>query len=199
MTAGTNGPGNRPHLASLLLDLERRGDEPAVVSKYGLRTVRTPIGSLHGSPTFSRTRIARHRKRRPCRDLGANGSEWIAAFRVHLGVIPVPLMPRARRNCTQSHPGRKPEACDLAEQIHALDRGCRRSPSRLMKRCLPSLYWSLSRVFRRTTPTDCLHLGTTGEPTGGHTHRNVLVSLGPIEREIQKYLGMSASFIRLDF
>jgi long-chain acyl-CoA synthetase len=42
--------------------------------------------------------------------------------------------------------------------------------------------------------------GTTREPTGVvHTHRNVLASLGPIEREIQKYLKYERVFHPLRF
>ena len=59
-----------------------------------------------------------------------------------------------------------------------------------MRRSRVSLCWSLSRAFMRTTRCRLSSLqGPPVNPAGVvHTHRNVLASLGPIEREIQKYL-----------
>src|SRR5665213_2474537 len=86
---------NRPHLASLIMDLERLGDQPAVVGRRGLRMERTSYGEL--------ARLAgRYARELESRGIakgqraviwGASGSEWIGSFFgcILRGVVPVPL------------------------------------------------------------------------------------------------------------
>jgi long-chain acyl-CoA synthetase len=188
---------DRPHLASLLLDLERRGDEPAVVSKHGLRTVRTSCGQL--------ARLAgRYSRELESRGItkgdrvviwGANGSEWIAAFFgcVLRGVIPVPLdvagSPEFVHRVIQDVSPRL--VTGGREQIHALDRAEPQIAFEDFDAALPGepLLEPVAGLQADDTLQIVFTSGTTGEPKGVvHTHRNVLASLGPIEREIQKYL-----------
>lgn len=190
-------PPNRPHLASLLVDLERRGDEPAVVSKHGLRTVRTSyrqIARLAGR--YSRELESRGiTKGDRVVIWGANGSEWIAAFFgcILRGVIPVPLdaagSPEFVRRVIQDVSPKL--VTGSQEQIHALDRTVAQIAFEDFDATL--LGEPLLEPVASLQADDTLQIvftsGTTGEPTGVvHTHRNVLASLGPIEREIQKYL-----------
>ena len=88
-------PPDRPHLASLITDLERRGKEPAVVERRGLRMDRTSYGEL--------ARLAgRYARELESRGItkgqrvviwGASGSDWIGAFFgcILRGVVAVPL------------------------------------------------------------------------------------------------------------
>jgi long-chain acyl-CoA synthetase len=197
LTAGTKGPANRPHLASLLLDLERRGDEPAVVSKHGLRTVRTSYRQL--------ARLAgRYSRELESRGIakgdrvviwGANGSEWIAAFFgcILRGVIPVPLdvagSPEFVRRVIQDVNPKL--VTGSPAQIHALDRAVAQIAFEDFDATLATepLLDPVPGLEANDTLQIVFTSGTTGEPTGVvHTHRNVLASLGPIEREMQKYL-----------
>ena len=190
-------PPNRPHLASLLRDLERRGNEPAIVSKHGLRTVRTSYRQL--------ARLAgRYSRELESRSItkgdrvviwGLNGREWIAAFFgcILRGVIPVPLdvagSPEFVRRVIQDVSPKL--VTGSREQIQGLDRAVARIAFEDFDAALPRKPFlePVAGLQADDTLQIIFTSGTTGEPKGVvHTHRNVLASLGPIDREIQKYL-----------
>jgi len=188
---------DRPHLASLLQDLERRGDEPAVVSKHGLRTVRTSYGQL----ARLAGRISRELEWRGITKgdrvviWGANGSEWIAAFFgcILRGAIPVPLdaagSPEFVRRVIQDVSPKL--VTGSREQIHVLNGGVAQIAFEDFEATLRGepLLQPVVGLQADDTLQIVFTSGTTGEPNGVvHTHRNVLASLRPIEREMQKYL-----------
>ena len=179
-----------------------------MVSKHGLRTVRTSYGQL--------ARLAgRYSRELESRAItkgdrviiwGANGSEWIAAFFgcIVRGVIPVPLdaagSPEFVRRVVQDVSPKL--VTGSREQIHALDRAVARIAFEDFEATLPAepLLEPVAGLQADDTLQIVFTSGTTGEPTGVvHTHRNVLASLGPIEREIQKYLKYERVFHPLRF
>jgi long-chain acyl-CoA synthetase len=199
---------NRPHLASLLRDLERRGDEPAIVSKHGVRTVRTSYRQLAQLAGRYSRELESRRITKGDRIViwGANGSEWIAAFFgcVLRGVIPVPLdvagsLEFVRRVIEDVNPKL---VTGSREQIHSLDRAIAQIAFEDFDATLPvePLLEPVAGLQADDTLQIVFTSGTTGEPTGVvHTHRNVLASLGPIEREMQKYLKYERIFHPLGF
>src|SRR5882724_10580060 len=120
-------PSERPHLASLLKDFARHGEEPAVVARHGLRTVRTSYREL----ARLAGRCARELESRGITKgdrvviWGANGSEWIASFFgcILRGAVPVPLdvagSPEFVRRVIQDV--RPKLVTGSREQIHGLD------------------------------------------------------------------------------
>jgi len=126
---------------------------------------------------------------------GENSAEWIAAFFGCLlrGVIAVPL------DMAGSSEFAARVVADVAPRLVVGDRGLLDSLgewSSLLAFAdfagsLPaaSLFTVDSGVGEETPLQIIFTSGTTSEPKGVvHTHRNVLASLGPIEREMQKYL-----------
>ena len=181
----------------MVQDLERRGDDPAVVSKHGLRTVRTSYWQLAQlAGRYSRELESRGiTKGERVVIWGANGREWIAAFFgcILRGVIPVPLdmagSPEFVRRVIQDVSPKL--VTGSREQILALDSAVAQIAFEDFEATLPGepLLEPVAGLQADDTLQIVFTSGTTGEPTGVvHTHRNVLASLGPIEREIQKYL-----------
>ncbi len=187
-------PNGRANLATLVRDMERWGPQAAVVEHKGVRRYGTSYGEL---ARLSR-RFAAELERRgvgPGERVvlwGANSAEWIAAFFgcVLRGVLPVPLDAAggaefAERIVREVAPrlvvGDRELLARLAGRqglaLEDLDGALPREPGRLEAALTPD------------SPLQILFTsGTTGEPKGVvQTHRNLLASLGPIEREIAKY------------
>ena len=186
----------REHLASLIDDMRRRGRETAVVEHRGVRHLRTSyeeIAELAG-------RFAAELRRREIRAgervvlWGVSSAEWIAAFFgcVLRGVIVVPLDAAGAREFVER------VIVDTQARLLVADsellRGFGGETPRLV---LEELRTELPReptfdvdaAVTLDAPFQIVFTsGTTAEPKGiVHTHRNVLVSLEPIESEIVKY------------
>ena len=193
-------PAKRTQLATLVEDMRRWGMSPALVEHRGVRRYTTSYGAL----TALALRVAAELERRgigPGERVvlwGANSAAWIAVYFgcVLRGVLPVPL----------DAAGDPAFAASVVREVRprwiAGDRNLLR---RLGPEILSGLEYTeldrLENAFPQETaaslpitlgPDSPLQIiftsGTTGTPKGVvHTHRNLLASLRPIEREIAKY------------
>jgi len=186
----------RPHLATLVDDLRRHGSQIAIVSYRGNRRVASTYAELASLAD----RVSRELERRHIQVgdrvilWGQNGAEWIASFFgcVLRGIVIVPLDAGG--------------GGAFAERVIAETRPQLIIGDRVLLAALssptPQLFFEdfdatlLHQTSAATmelaldTPLQIVFTsGTTAEPKGiVHTHRNILASIEPIEREIQKYL-----------
>jgi long-chain acyl-CoA synthetase len=199
----------RPHLATLLDDFQRHGNEIAIVTYRGNRRI---VATYAEVASLAR-RFALELKQRGItagdRVLiwGQNSAEWVAAFFgcVLRGVMAVPLDAAgntefARRVIADTQPKLVIGDTSSLSQIQE-------DTSRLvlddLKDVLPQEPRGdiIEPGLNLDTPVQILFTsGTTFEPKGVvHTHRNVLASVAPIEREMQKYLRYEHFFHPLRF
>jgi long-chain acyl-CoA synthetase len=188
----------RPHLATLVDDFRSRRNATAIVTYRGNRRIRSSYGEIASLAE----RFVEELKQREIsageRVLlwGQNSAQWIAAFFGCMlqGALVVPLdagggIEFAQRVVADTNPrlivGDPPLIAALSDAIPNL--------------VLDDLSSTLPAEPRSRAATDSLSLdtplqilftsGTTSEPKGVvHTHRNVLASVAPIEKEMQKYL-----------
>ncbi len=199
----------RPHLGTLVDDFERHGKEIAIVTYRGNRRIVATYGEVadlarrFAALLWQRDIVAGER----VLIWGQNSAEWVAAFFgcVLRGVMAVPL----DAACTPEFAKRVFD--DTQPKLVAGDPGLlSQLPEGPAKVILDDLKTSLppepqSRITEPSlsldTPLQVLFTsGTTSEPKGVvHTHRNVLASITPIEREMQKYLKYERPFHPLRF
>jgi long-chain acyl-CoA synthetase len=199
----------RANLATFLDDFRRHGDARAIVTHRGNRSYTATWNDLAGLANRFAAELIRRRIPMGERVVlwGQNGLEWMGVFFgcLQRGVIVVPLDPAG--------------AADFASRVIAgttprlivgdadLLRGL---PANLPHLAFEDFAGTLLPVARGNLREPKLTLdspfqilftsGTTAEPKGiVHTHRNVLASLDPIEREMRKYLKYERIFHPIRF
>jgi long-chain acyl-CoA synthetase len=193
----------RLHLASLVEDFERHGDQIALVSRRGLRKEITTYRALADlSGRFANLLNSKDIKKGD-RVLiwGENGAPWIAAFFgcILRGVVPVPI----------DVAGSEDFAHRVAQEVDPKLVTGSREQLRSFQNALPFEDFA-SLPLEPIGPIDDLSesdpvqivftSGTTAEPKGiVHTHGNILASLRPIEQEMQKYLRYERIFHPIGF
>lgn len=194
-------PPFRPNLATLLQDFDRHGDQIAIAARRGVRQRRLGYRQL---ATLARRFAAELDHRQIVKGdrlvlWGENSPEWTAAFFgcILRGVLPVPVdvgssVDFIRRVVAEVTPkliltdAAKLSTFSSTETTLALEE-------------LAGSITQRSGEAVELVESDPLQIvftsGTTGEPKGiVHTHKNVLASLRPIERELQKYLKYERPF-----
>ena len=196
----------RPHLATLLDDFRRHGQDRAVVNHTGNRSLPTSYAELAKLSARFAAEFARRGIVSDDRILlwGQNSAAWIAAFYgcVLRGIVVVPLDvagdPRfAQRVISETTPRLLVGDSALLQKLHPSD-----VPALpLDATSLPAPDYMPNSGLNRSTPLQIIFTsGTTSEPKGiVHTHGNVLASLDPIEREIARYRRYARIFHPLRF
>jgi long-chain acyl-CoA synthetase len=199
----------RSSLATFLDDFRRHGDATALVAYRGNRRLASTWSELAALADRCAAELIRRRIPMGERVVfwGQNGLEWMGAFFgcLQRGVIVVPLDPAGAPDFAQ----RVIE--NTRPQLIVGDRELLRSlagsiPTLAFEDCAQQLPQPSGADLRDPaltldTPFQILFTsGTTAEPKGiVHTHRNVLASLDPIEREMQKYLKYERPFHPIRF
>jgi long-chain acyl-CoA synthetase len=198
----------RPHLATLLVDFRRHGNQIAVVSHRGNRAFPCSWAQLADRSARFANELGRRGIEAGDRVLlwGDNSAEWVAAFFgcVLRGVIAVPLDAAgatefAHRVLTEVQPKLAVGAPQLLARL-PLPRA-----STLTFEAFPNAlpapdYRPYPGLSRDSVLQIIFTSGTTAEPKGiVHTHGNVLASLDSLEAEIGKYLVYERFFHPLRF
>ena len=186
----------RPHLATLVADFRRYGEQIAVVTHRGNRRLSSTYAQL-GELSARCAHAYDQAGLRPGDRIllwGNNSAEWVAAFFgcILKGIVAVPLdaagsVEFARRVVAEVAPRLLVGDLALLQQLHsdipALGFGD-------FSTSLPAPdYLPLTGLSRETPLQIIFTSGTTAEPKGiVHTQGNVLASLDPLEKEMGKYL-----------
>ncbi len=201
-------PPVRLHLASFVEDCRRHGDQTAIVSRQGLRRQSVSYQTLASLAGRFAAELAARGIEKGDRVLiwGENGGAWVAAFFGCLlrGVVAVPIDVAGSAGFAQR----------VTREVSPKLITGNREQLRLLETGVPSIDFEnfdaelrptpLDRPVDGLTESDAVQIvftsGTTGEPKGVvHTHGNILASLRPIEREMQKYLKYERIFHPLRF
>ncbi len=198
----------RENLVSFLDDWGRRGDEHAIAQRNGLRVARWSYAELRSLAfQFARELEARGvEKGDRVLFWARNSAEWVAAFFGCLlrGVIIVPL----DLESTPEFVGRIQQQVEA--KIMLAGREQRGFATHLPLVVLEDLAqivarhsdapYAPDRIAAHDIAEVIFTSGTTAEPKGVCiTHRNLLANLGPLEREVQKYLKWERPFHPLRF
>ena len=198
----------RPHLASLVEDFRRNNRQTAVVRYLGVRRYATTYAELATLAGRFAAELDRRNIIPGDRVIlwGENSAIWIAAFFGCLlrGVLAVPL------DAAGSPDFAAHIIADVSPRLILADAANLPAvPATLPVLSLDNLTASLpAQPLFAVAPSVTLDApfqiiftsGTTAAPRGiVHTHRNVLASLDPIEREMQKYLPFERPFHPLRF
>ncbi len=197
----------RPHLASLIDDWQRNGTGRAVVLHRGNRALPTTYGHLAQLAGRFAAEL-RLRGIAPGERLvlwGENSAEWIAAFFgcVLCGVLAVPL------DATGSPEFVRRVLAEVTPKLVVGDAPLLDSLSGVPQLTLSDLprvtpaqpSFTVDPSVQLDTPLQIVFTsGTTSDPKGVvHTHRNVLASVAPIEKEIGRYRRYERPFHPLRF
>jgi long-chain acyl-CoA synthetase len=188
----------RPHLGTFVDDFRRQGKATAVVAYRGNRRLSTSYGEIASMAERFAAELAMREIAEGERVLlwGQNSAEWIAAFFgcVLRGVLVVPLdaggsAEFARRVVAETNPRLVVGDSLLVEAFAGLASGFVLDDVANLPSVQAGDDVDLSSLSLDTPLQILFTSGTTSEPKGVvHTHRNVLASVAPIEREMQKYL-----------
>ena len=185
----------RPHLATLVADFRRYGDQIAIVTHRGNRRFSSTYAALAELSARCAAAFEQAGVQPGDRILlwGNNSVEWVAAFFgcILRGIVAVPLdaagsTDLARRVVAEVQPRLLVGDLALLKQVGStapvLDFASFAS--------LPAPNYEPYSGLSRETPLQIVFTsGTTAEPKGiVHTQGNVLASLDPLEKEIGKYL-----------
>ena len=191
--------GVRPHLASLLDDYAKHPRDIAIAAHRGNRTYRTTYAELRILAGRVSAEIARRNIAPGERIIlwGDNSAEWIAAFFGCMlrGIIAVPLDAAGASDFAARVIRDTSPTLIFADAQHLAALPPNLETPRILLTALsielpPEPLFTPAETITPDTPFQIVFTsGTTSEPRGiVHTHRNVLASLAPIEREMQRYL-----------
>ena len=199
----------RSSLITFLDDFRRHGDAPAIVLHRGNRRLVSSWNQI--ADLADRFAAELTRREIPLGERvvlwGTNSLEWMAAFFgcIQSGVIAVPLDAAGALDFTNRviDNTRPRLIVGDAALLHELPAAKPQLSFEEFASSLPSTPPPDLResAVNLDTPFQILFTsGTTAEPKGiVHTHRNVLASVDPIEREMQKYLRYERIFHPLRF
>src|ERR1035437_2288517 len=199
----------RPHLASLVEEFRKHPTETAVVAHRGNRRYPTTYGALADLAGRFAAELERRNIVPGDRVIlwGDNSAEWIAVFFGCLlrGILAVPLdaagapdfVARVIRDTAPKLIVADPH---LLTTLPAHDTP-RLELTTIADHLPAHPLFTISEAVNRHTPFQIVFTsGTTAEPRGiVHTHRNILVSLQPIEHEMGKYRRYERVFHPLRF
>ena len=187
----------RPHLASLVDDLRRNGQQIAIVRIRGVRRHAITYGDLAVLAGRFSAELARRGILPGDRVVlwGENSDEWVAAFFGCLlrGVLAVPLDAAGSPDFAARVIADVAPMLILADapRLSVLSADVSRLSLDGLANSLPTEpLFTVDPAVTLDAPFQIIFTsGTTAAPKGiVHTNRNVLASLDPIEREMQKYL-----------
>jgi len=188
----------RPHLGTLVDDFLRHGNATAIVTYRGNRRIVASYDEVAKLASRFAAELMRRGIHKGDRVIlwGHNSAQWIGAFFgcVLRGVLVVPLDAAGSIEFVQRVMGETDPRFIVADRelIAPLGDAVPYLTLDDLEAVLPAELDSsvLESTLDLDTPLQILFTsGTTSEPKGVvHTHRNVLASVAPIEKEIQKYL-----------